>query len=103
MTAAILGVDEEMQIDIPDGVTIHVYRRNSFEIKTFKAIGGTYTVSGTHPVLENGEYTLWYIKRFPDERTKMVNGETVTYDTWFVDVQDIPTPPRQCHLWSPLC
>lgn len=83
-----------MQIDIPDGVSIHVCKQFPFDIKTFKATGGIYTINYSKPTTPGGLHH-WYVRRFPTERTKMVNGEAVTYDMWFVDVKDIPTPPRK--------
>ena len=91
----IRGTIDEMQINIPDGVPVHICLHYPDDVKSFKAIGGTYTVTGTKTAIVDGVYTLWYVKQFTDERTKLVNGELVTYDTWFVDAQDIPTPPRK--------
>ncbi len=84
-----------MQIDIPDGVTVHACKQLPFDIKTFKAIGGTYTVNYSKPTTVGGALMRWYVRRYPTERMKMVNGEAVTYDMWFVDVKDIPTEPRK--------
>jgi hypothetical protein len=94
--AMLAGVIEEMEIDIPAGVGVHVsFQYPNKKIKSFAAVGGTYTISGTKPAISNGVYTLWYVKQFPDERTKLVNGEMVTYDMWWVDARDVPNPPRK--------
>ena len=95
--AMLNGVNEEMAIDIPAGVAIHTCKLGQYPdgVNSFKAIGGTYAISGTKPAIGNGVYTLWYVRRFSDERTKLVNGEMVTYDMWFVDARDIPNPPRK--------